>query len=205
METINFYSARDDYGEFSNFARYPVYIDGSYWFTTEHYYQAMKFEGTDADWLKQIKKARTPKQAAEMGHSRKKPLRKDWESVKDGIMLKALRAKFTQHGNLRILLLGTGDAKLVEHTKNDSYWGDGGDGTGKNMLGKQLMVVRNELLKLTATVYALGRDNELHDKTMAFDGADLINLAHDHDVMITRRNGGFSLRLDSKGGAFKQR
>ncbi len=27
----------------------------------------------------------------------------------------------------------------------DSYWGDGGDGSGKNMLGKILMRVRDEL------------------------------------------------------------
>ena len=38
-----------------------------------------------------------------------------------------------------------GDAKLVEHTTNDSYWGDGGDGRGRNMLGQLLMQVRDEL------------------------------------------------------------
>jgi predicted NAD-dependent protein-ADP-ribosyltransferase YbiA (DUF1768 family) len=27
----------------------------------------------------------------------------------------------------------------------DSYWGDGGDGSGKNMLGKVLMRVRDDL------------------------------------------------------------
>ena len=35
---------------------------------------------------------------------------------------------------------------FVEHTENDSYWGDGGDGSGKNMLGQILMDVR-ELLR----------------------------------------------------------
>lgn len=43
------------------------------------------------------------------------------------------------------LLIGTGDARLVEHTDRDSFWGDGGDGRGKNMLGRILMVVRAEL------------------------------------------------------------
>ncbi len=60
-------------------------------------------------------------------------------------MLDALRAKFTQHEELRELLLGTGDAGLVEHTANDSYWGDGGDGSGKNRLGVLLMQVRCEV------------------------------------------------------------
>ena len=48
-------------------------------------------------------------------------------------------------GDIRSILLGTGDATLVEHTENDAYWGDGGDGSGKNMLGKILMRVRERL------------------------------------------------------------
>ena len=60
-------------------------------------------------------------------------------------MREALRAKFSQHQDLRKILLDTGDAEIVEHTSNDSYWGDGGDGSGKNMLGRLLMEVRDEL------------------------------------------------------------
>lgn len=83
--------------------------------------------------------------AARMGRDRKKKLRRDWESVKVSVMTDAVRAKFTQHDDLRATLLGTGDAKLVEHTENDDYWGDGGDGSGRNMLGQVLMRVRAEL------------------------------------------------------------
>jgi hypothetical protein len=60
-------------------------------------------------------------------------------------MTRAVRAKFTQHVDLCAMLLGTGDATIVEHTHNDAYWGDGGDGSGKNMLGQILMKVRDEL------------------------------------------------------------
>jgi ribA/ribD-fused uncharacterized protein len=84
-------------------------------------------------------------QAARLGRDRKQKLRRDWESVKVGVMRVAVVAKFIQHEELRTLLLGTGDAKLVEHTENDSYWGDGGDGSGKNMLGRILMEVREQL------------------------------------------------------------
>jgi hypothetical protein len=45
-------------------------------------------------------------------------------------------AKFTQHAGRAEKLLGTGDAEIVEH--RDSYWGDGGDGSGRNMLGRIL-------------------------------------------------------------------
>ena len=41
--TINFYKESDAYGEFSNFARYPIVIHDVIGYTTEHYFQAMKF------------------------------------------------------------------------------------------------------------------------------------------------------------------
>jgi len=60
-------------------------------------------------------------------------------------MKDALNAKFTQHDALKRLLLGTGNRQLVEHTSNDDYWGDGGDGSGQNLLGKLLMELRDQL------------------------------------------------------------
>ena len=60
-------------------------------------------------------------------------------------MYKALLAKFTQHNDLKKLLLGTGERKLIEHSPYDSYWGDGGNGTGMNRLGELLMRLRCEL------------------------------------------------------------
>ena len=58
-------------------------------------------------------------------------------------MREALRAKFEQHASLKSMLLNTDEAELIEHTSNDSYWGDaGGDGTGKNRLGQLLMELR---------------------------------------------------------------
>lgn len=84
--------------------------------------------------------------AARIGRDTKNPLRKDWESVKITIMLEVLYAKFTQHPELKSLLLSTEEKEIVEHTTKDSFWGDGGDGSGKNMLGKCLMKIR-EILK----------------------------------------------------------
>ena len=62
-------------------------------------------------------------------------------------MYVALYAKFTQHEQFTKMLLDTGDRKLVEHTTRDSYWGDGGDGSGQNRLGKLLIKLREELRK----------------------------------------------------------
>jgi N-glycosidase YbiA len=140
---VKFYSVSDEFGEFSNFAAYPIAIDDRQWPTTEHYFQAQKFE--DAAYQQKIRKANSPILAARLGRDRRQKLRRDWESVKVGVMRTAVMAKFVQHEDLRALLLSTGDAKLVEHTENDDYWGDGGDGSGKNMLGRILMQVRESL------------------------------------------------------------
>jgi ribA/ribD-fused uncharacterized protein len=143
MTVINFYHLNEPYGEFSNFARFLVRLGGKTWPTSEHYFQAQKFAGEPRE--EEICKAKTPSEAARLGRDRKVKLRSDWESVKDQIMREVVLAKFTQHEELRELLLSTGDATLVEHTENDGYWGDGGDGSGRNMLGRILMSVREEL------------------------------------------------------------
>ena len=57
----------------------------------------------------------------------------------------ALNAMFAQHHCLRQRLLRTGAANLVERTKKDKYWGDGGNGRGLNRLGHLLMRVRAHL------------------------------------------------------------
>ena len=142
-DVINFYRTSDEYGCFSNFAPYPIALDGRRWPTSEHFFQAQKFD--DPQHQESIRQEKSPMIAARMGRDRKKKLRRDWESVKVGIMREAVRAKFAQHDDIREILLSTADAKIVEHTENDDYWGDGGDGSGKNMLGRILMEVRDEL------------------------------------------------------------
>lgn len=144
-ETIRFYSVSDEYGCFSNFTAYPIRLKGRVWPTSEHFFQAQKF--TDPAEQEEIRQAKSPMLAARMGRSRKRKLRREWESMKVNVMREAVLAKFTQHEELRDILLSTGDAKIVEHTANDSYWGDGGDGSGKNMLGRILMEVRETLRK----------------------------------------------------------
>lgn len=80
-----------------------------------------------------------------MGRDRLRPLRPDWESVKDDVMRRAVRRKFETHASLRDLLLGTEQQEIVENAPGDYYWGAGADGSGKNMLGIILMETREIL------------------------------------------------------------
>lgn len=82
--------------------------------------------------------------AFELAQSLSHQQRGDWYQVREKIMLEVLRAKFEQHPELTELLMATGDAYLVEHSDRDPFWTDGGDGKGKNRLGKLLMQLRLE-------------------------------------------------------------
>lgn len=134
-------------GYMSNFSKHPIVVNNKFYATSEHYFQSKKFEGTVHE--ERVRLANSPMIAAIMGRNKNSPLRKDWEQVKDQIMYKALEEKFNQHPDICEKLLSTGNAILIEHTKNDSYWADGGDGTGLNKLGLLLMRLRDEFRKKT--------------------------------------------------------
>ncbi len=140
---IYFYHAVDAYGCFSNFSLHGVELKGVWWLTTEHYFQAQKFAGTHHE--EEVRLIKTPKQAAEAGRDLKRPLRTDWEQVKDDVMREAVRQKFRTHKEIQRILLETGEEELIENAPGDYYWGIGADGSGKNMLGQILIEVRNEL------------------------------------------------------------
>ena len=88
-DVINFYSVGDEYGCFSNFAPYPIRLGGEIWPTSEHYFQAQKFE--DEGQREAVRKAKSQMTAARMGRDRKNKLRRDWESVKVSVMTEAVR------------------------------------------------------------------------------------------------------------------
>ncbi len=142
MMRILFCRVDEPFGCFSNFSAHPVVIDGLRWPTTEHYFQAAKFIGVDSEHAAAIRGAPSPMVAARMGRSRAHPIRPDWETVKDDVMRHAVRAKVEQHDDVRRALEETGTAEIVEHTPRDAYWGDGPDGSGRNMLGRILMELR---------------------------------------------------------------
>lgn len=141
---IKFYREREQpYGCFSNFSAHNFEIDGTPWATVEHYFQAMKFAGTPHEDA--VRRAPAPMIAKTLGNDRSQPLRADWDAVKDDVMRRAVRAKFARHADIRAVLLGTDDEVLIEDAPGDYCWGCGAEGTGRNMLGKILMEVRDEL------------------------------------------------------------
>lgn len=124
----------------SNFYSAPVMYEGLLYQNNEAAFQSAKVK--DLERRKQFCKL-DPSIAKKKG--RNALLRNDWEDIKDEVMYQCVKDKFTRNQDLRQRLIDTDNEELVEgNTWNDTYWGVC-RGRGKNMLGKILMKVREEL------------------------------------------------------------
>lgn len=154
MDEIRFYRASDEtYGCFSNLFRRPVEFENVVFDTAEHAYQAGKARKPEVrEW---ILSAPSPALVAMAAHGLYWwDIRSDWSKIKFDRMREVLRAKFTQHEDLREILLSTGDFRLVESATVDNpvnrLWGEV-NGKGKNMLGQMLMELRTQLRQEKST------------------------------------------------------
>lgn len=145
---IRFYRASEKpYGAFSNLYRRPIEFEGEVFATSEHAYQAGKARKPEVrEW---VLSAPSPALVAMAAHGLYYwDIAPGWSRVKFDRMRGVLRAKFTQHEDLKQLLLSTGDARLVESATVDNevnrLWGEV-NGKGRNMLGELLMELRAEL------------------------------------------------------------
>ncbi len=141
-DEINFYFRKKEYGWLSNFWRCHQTVKGLGYNTNEHYYQAQKT--ADINIYIWIVSAPTPYLAMVGGRGLRagKGLKPDWDSLKVQMMKEGLQAKF-KNDDLAKRLLATGDAILHEDSPTDMFWGK----KGKDMLGKLLMEVREEIRK----------------------------------------------------------
>jgi len=144
-DPIYFYDSDKPYFEFTSFSDHAVEYHGLIYPTAEHLFQAFKFMETDpilAEHIRGLPNARMAQQEAKQQAHRQ---RTDWLDVNVAMMDKVLAAKFSQHRSLRHLLRNTGSRELIEDSPIDWFWGIGGDGRGRNELGKALMRLRERL------------------------------------------------------------
>jgi len=133
---------KNEYRWLSNFARCGVELDGQMYKSVEHAYQSAKSD--DPEWKEfctvEINPAEVRKQ------SRNIQIRKDWDNIKEDIMLKCLKEKYDQEP-YKQLLLDTKNEQIQEgNWWGDKYWGvDLKTGEGQNRLGKMIMQIRQEI------------------------------------------------------------
>ena len=139
MDAIN--SFQGEYRWLSNFWPAQIKWEGHIYPTVEHAYQAAKT--VDASEQEAIRKCSTPGKAKRCG--RNLTIRPDWEECKLLVMRSLVLLKFRDNPDLKVKLLSTGEAELVEGNPwGDTFWGVC-NGVGENHLGRILMEVREQL------------------------------------------------------------
>ena len=140
----------------SNFSACEIFYandvdpEGWHYKTSEHAFQAAKaYSPQEMHW---IAAATTPGEAKRKGRNVR--LRKDWEEIKDQVMLDILRIKF-KDPDMRARMMGTIvdgiDGFCEDNWWHDNYWGDCQcekckNIPGQNKLGKLLMQIREEIV-----------------------------------------------------------
>lgn len=143
MEPIT--SFKDKYFFLSNMFMAQVGYEGIVYPSSEHAYVAAKTK--DEDLREKISMIPSPYQAKKVGRTIQ--LRDDWEHIKVNEMRRILERKFSPFRSdlpLYDWLSATAPRQLIEgNTWNDTFWGQCPIGTGKNMLGKLLMEIRDDI------------------------------------------------------------
>lgn len=139
---------RDELEFLSNFSRHQVVLDGFYYPTAEHAFQAAKT--LDPNLRHEFRHDISPATAKHRGRLLR--LRPDWEHVKVQVMRLVLASKFTVNDNLAGRLIFQTPTVLIETNGwHDNEWGDCACGRpqcvlpGNNLLGRCLMDLRTYL------------------------------------------------------------
>ena len=141
-------------GWLGNMSPFPIEYNGQIWKTSEHLFQAMRFEKGGDVW-NEIQNCPSPMGTKFIMKRCASSLIVEPRSPRDLInMTEVLRLKFDQNTDIRKLLLDSGDDIIIEDVtkrQNESglFWGAAKVHNswwyGQNILGRMLMDLRKEL------------------------------------------------------------
>ncbi|KAK7007651.1 DUF1768-domain-containing protein [Favolaschia claudopus] len=145
-QSVSFHAKRKDkYHCFTNFSPHRILYDGKEYPTSEHLYQAFKYMDYRPDIAEAIRTvSKSRDMAFKYSMARIEHQDPNWERLCIAKMEIAIWHKFSQHPDIKQILLDTGDAELV-NTSKDEFWGMGKNKKGRNELGKTLERVRASL------------------------------------------------------------
>lgn len=158
IDEIYFYGhTKGKYSCFSNF--YPAkFTENTITFNcSEQYFMYQKcllFDPDNNALIKKILLATNPAKIKQFGRQINNFNEDIWITNRENAMLSALRLKFFQNANLKKILVDSNNKILYEASNQDRIWGIGFYATealvnknkfGLNLLGKCLMIVREEL------------------------------------------------------------
>ena len=136
-------SRKDVNNPLASYSKHGFVLDGAEWPSAEHYFQAMLFD--DPQMREAIRRAPHPKRAGKLARQHRREMRKDWKSVRQVLMTRAVYTKCRRHPEVAAALRATGERQIIESSQFYYYWGCGRDGRGENVFGKVLTDVRTKL------------------------------------------------------------
>ena len=139
--TIFIDTDRYDYHTLTNECVTPFAVDGTEFLTAEHYYQWQKF--ADNMIKAKIVNADTARKAKHIARINKHLAKNNFD--KYSAMVDSVTKKINSNPRIAAELKRTGNSNIVLHRLNSNLWGDGGNGTGLNLLGTILVDVRKTL------------------------------------------------------------
>jgi len=119
-----------------------VWLDGLYYPSVEHAYQAAKWPYDQRIQFLEV----TAAKAKHLGKEAPNFNSRKWDKNKVSLMSALCRQKFINNPKLKQMLLMTEDAHLEEtNSWGDTFWGTNINFQGENHLGKILMNIRSDL------------------------------------------------------------
>ena len=140
MSEINNFSG--EYEFLNNGYLCPVVYEDEVYPSLEHAYQAAKTD--DLDLRENIKSCLTVTDARSNGKN--VILASDWQTKKLEIMETLIRNKFNDNFDLKLKLVLTQNADLVQGNCRDTFWGQNKYNVGENHVGRLLEKIREEII-----------------------------------------------------------
>lgn len=158
MAEITITKVKDEYGWLSLMSPHQVTYVGLQYRTCEALFQCMRFQGFP-DVQEEFLKCKSPMGAKMIARKNREKLNRGvmWDEAEEDLdrMRLCMKLKIEQHPELKVRLIKTGNAEIIEdcttHPRESAkFWGmirAGSRWEGQNMLGKLWMELRDELRK----------------------------------------------------------
>ena len=159
MNVICFHNPEEENGVFSNWYLSDFEVDGVEYTSLEQYMmhqKALRFH--DDEIAAEIMSTTDVAAIKELGRKVRSYDGSYWNGVRQVVVYRGLLAKFSQNEELKRILLDTGNELMAECSASDRIWGNGlsmlderrfdvSEWNGQNLMGYNLMLVREELRK----------------------------------------------------------
>ena len=178
-QCVVFRRTKEAFGGLSNMcAGFVIELGGYSFLTSEALYQAFRFR--DEEIQRIIMHEKSPMAAKMKSKKYRSRTRADWDEVRVDIMEWCLLMKLKCNWeSFSSLLLSTGSREIVEESHKDRFWGAVSDESGlligRNILGKLLMKIREEIKRGKLLKGQDAQFNEISNLLLFGENANSLN------------------------------